>query len=366
MTRIGTGADSSTIRYAQCWEDADVLLEALDIEPTDTCLAVASAGDNALAMLSRAPQRVIALDLSPAQLACLELRVAAYRELGYEEMLRLMGSSPGGDRASLYKRCRSLLSSETRRFWDGRGQDIEGGIGGAGRFENYFRLFRTRVLPLVHGRGRIEELFEPKSREARERFYTNVWDNRRWRWMLQTFVSRPVLGRLGRDSSFFRYANGNLSVHISERARHAFTVLDPAENPYLQWILLGTHSSSVPCALRRESFQRIRRNIDRLEWRLQSVEDFVRSSDRQRIDRFNLSDIFEYMSPDDYRAALDGIVEAAAPGARLVYWNMLVPRTRPDDLADRITPLSSLAQELHARDKAFFYSAVVVEEVTGR
>lgn len=53
MTEVGTRADFSIIRYAQCWEDADILLEALDIQPTDTCLAIASAGDNALAMLSR-------------------------------------------------------------------------------------------------------------------------------------------------------------------------------------------------------------------------------------------------------------------------------------------------------------------------
>ena len=363
MTEVSTRADFSIIRYAQCWEDADILLEALDIQPADTCLSIASAGDNALAMLARDPGRVIALDLSPAQLACLELRVAAYRELEYEEMLRLIGSSPGSDRMSLYKRCRSLLSSETRRFWDGRADDIEDGIGGAGKFENYLRLFRTRVLPLVHGKRRIEELFEPKSQAARAMFYTEVWDNRRWRWMFKTFFSRPVLGRLGRDSSFFRYANGDLSAHISKRARHAFTVLDPAENPYLQWILLGAHRSSVPCALRRDSFERIRRNLDRLEWRLQSVEDFAQSSDGQRVDRFNLSDIFEYMSPENYHAALDRIVETAAPGARLVYWNMLVPRTRPITLADRIVPLSSLAHDLHTRDKAFFYSALVVEEV---
>jgi S-adenosylmethionine-diacylglycerol 3-amino-3-carboxypropyl transferase len=74
-------ADFSGLRYAQCWEDADILLEALDIRPGQTCLSIASAGDNTLAMLARAPARVIALDMSQAQLAALELRVAAYREL---------------------------------------------------------------------------------------------------------------------------------------------------------------------------------------------------------------------------------------------------------------------------------------------
>src|SRR5205823_14457088 len=74
-------ADFTQIRYAQCWEDADVLLEALDIQPGDSCLSIASAGDNVLAMASRGQRRVVALDLSAAQLACLVLRMAAYGTL---------------------------------------------------------------------------------------------------------------------------------------------------------------------------------------------------------------------------------------------------------------------------------------------
>src|SRR5205809_6227752 len=104
-SEVAARADFSQIRYAQCWEDADILLEALDIQPGDVCLSIASAGDNALAMLSRAPSRVIALDLSPAQLACVEIRVAAFRELTHAELLELIGSMPSNRREDLYRRC---------------------------------------------------------------------------------------------------------------------------------------------------------------------------------------------------------------------------------------------------------------------
>src|ERR1700693_1337234 len=83
VSDVARKADFSILRYAQCWEDADVLLEALDIQPGDVCLSIASGGDNALAMLSRSPATVLALDLSHAQLALLQLRVAAYRELSH-------------------------------------------------------------------------------------------------------------------------------------------------------------------------------------------------------------------------------------------------------------------------------------------
>jgi len=343
-----------------------VLLDALAIRPGQTCLSIASAGDNTLSLLSRAPGRVIAIDMNPAQLACLELRVAAYRELDHDGVLRLVGSRPGDDRRALYARCRPLLSPDARHFWDERPGDIECGVGGAGKFENYFHLFRTRVLPLVHNRARVEALFEARSPEARRTFYEKVWNNRRWRWMFQVFFSRALLGRLGRDPSFFRYVEGSVADRISQRARHAMTVLEPAENPYLQWIFFGTHRTSLPHALRRENFDAIRGGLDRLEWRRQPLGDFLRSCDPGSVDCFNLSDIFEYMPEDAYRDSLSMILDAAAAGARLAYWNMLVPRSRPDSLANRLLPLTEVARTLHARDKAFFYSALVVEEVAAR
>jgi S-adenosylmethionine-diacylglycerol 3-amino-3-carboxypropyl transferase len=42
---------------------------------------------------------------------------------------------------------------------------------------------------------------------------------------------------------------------------------------------------------------------------------------------------------------------------------MLVARHRPDTLATRLVPLADLAAQLHAADRAFFYSAFVIEEV---
>jgi len=127
-------ANLMQLRYAQCWEDADVLLEGLHIQPGDNCLSIASAGDNALAMLSHSPGRLVAIDLSAAQLACLELRVAAFRTLSHAEMLLLIGSSgscaeSGSKRVDPYRRCAPLLSGEARGFWDARPRVVAAGLG---------------------------------------------------------------------------------------------------------------------------------------------------------------------------------------------------------------------------------------------
>jgi S-adenosylmethionine-diacylglycerol 3-amino-3-carboxypropyl transferase len=356
-------ADFSQIRYAQCWEDADILLEALEVQPGDVCLSIGSAGDNALSLLTCRPERVIAIDLNPSQVACLELRVAAYRELDHVGLLELIGSRPSRRRDALYRRCRSQLSAPTRAFWDALPEEIAQGVGGAGKFERYFATFRNRVLPLVHSRQRVERLLRGGTREERETFYQDEWDTWRWQWMFRLFFSRFVMGRMGRDPSFFRYVEGGVAERILARGRHALTALDPADNPYLQWILTGQHTAALPFALRPENFELIRNNLDRLEWHCGPLEEFLDTVEDATFGAFNLSDIFEYISAENYHRLLDQLVRAGRSGARLAYWNTLADRHRPDFMADQLRSLDDLSRSLHARDKAFFYNAFIVEEI---
>lgn len=351
----------SAIRYGQCWEDADVLVEALAPAPGKRCLSISSAGDNTLALLARDPEYVLAIDLSAAQLACLELRVAAYRTLQHRELLALIGSIASSDRMKFYCKCREHLSATAISFWDDRSRIVEQGIGGGGKFEDYFRIFRTRVLPLIHAKKRIRALLEERTREERIAFYEREWNNRRWRALFRIFFSRRVMGTLGRDPEFFRYVEGSVSQRILARTRYALTELNPAQNPYMRWILTGRHDVVLPFALREENFESIRRNLDRLEWRQCALEDAIESGGP--FDCFNLSDIFEYMSASNYEELLRRIVAVARTGARLAYWNMLAPRRRPDGMGDVLEELRETAADLFARDKAFFYSAFVLEQV---
>jgi len=360
--QVARAADFSAIRYAQCWEDADVLVEALAPRSGQTLISIASAGDNTLALLIGRPERVIAFDLSSAQLACLELRIAAYRTLTHPELLQLIGSRPSTSRRGLYARCRSQLTPATRSFWDARGDAIDAGIGGAGRFERYFATFRTRVLPLVHRHATVRQLLAGGGTAAsRQGFYEGAWNTWAWRAMFRVFFSRTVMGRLGRDPAFFTHVEGSVADRILARARHAMTTLDPALNPYMHWILTGTHGEALPLALRPEHFETIRDGLDRVTWHERDVLGVAGGLDAGSVHGANLSDVFEYMSVPEYHHHLDALCRVLAPGGRLAYWNMLVPRQRPEAFAAQLQPLEPLARTLHERDKAFFYSAFVVE-----
>ncbi len=350
------------IRYASCWEDADVLCEALRPEPGMRIVSVASGGDNSFALAADGAD-VVAADLSFAQLAVVEIKRAAFRRLEYDDVLAFLGVRPSGDRLATYGRLLGDLTDDARAFWSEREGELTGGVIHAGRFENYFRLFRTRIVPLIHRRSTVERLLEEKSEAARRDFYETVWDSWRWRLLFRVFFGRFMMGRLGRDPEFFRYVEGSVAERILSRVRYALTVLPTHSNPYLDYVLTGNFPRALPRYLRRERFDDVREGLSRLTLYHGPVDEAAGAHAGGGFDGFNLSDIFEYLDPETCGDIFGRVLSTAKPGARLVYWNMLAPRSCPPALADRVTPLRELSQELFARDLAFFYSALVVEEV---
>ncbi|WP_224825725.1 DUF3419 family protein [Cognatishimia sp. MH4019] len=361
---IAKRAQFDIIRYAQLWEDADVLTKAMGDVVGGTLVSICSAGDNALSLLTLNPAKVVVLDLSPAQIACLKLRIGAFQTLHHGEFLALMGARPAKNRAALLDRAVAPLDSETQAFWMDKVADVQAhGAGGVGKFERYFRLFRQVVLPLAHSRATVDEIFVSKPKSERKVFLENRFETWRWNTLLKLFFSRFMMGRMGRDKAFFDHVDGSVSDHVARRIRHAAIDLDPVDNPYLHWILKGDHGNALPMPWREEHFHTIRDRLDRLDIRLGALEAFVESG--EKADGYNLSDIFEYMSPEIAAQVYESLLKASNPGARLVYWNMMAPRRVPDALLTKVKTLSHLENELKAQDNAFFYSDFVIEEVLG-
>ena len=386
-----------------------MLSQALAVGPGARVLSIASAGDNALSLLVDDPESVLAVDLNPAQLACLALRVAAFRTLAHGEVLELVGARPSGRRAALYARCRPALGDGDRAFWDARPRAVASGIGTAGTFEHFFRLFRRVILPLAHRRSTVERLLagavpggvagavpggvagaaggvagavpspcpSPQGRgdstgeagldadraavERRRRWYDAHWDSARWRLLFRVATSRGVLGR-ARYPTAFSQVEGGVAERLLARVRQSVTATDPARNPYLQAALTGAPGEALPRYLRPEHYDAVRDRLDRLSWRLGALDAVLAEPDGP-FTHFNLSDVFEYLTPAQADALFARVADAAAPGARLAYWNVLADRQPSAALRHRLVRLDALADALHATDRAPFYSAFHVDEV---
>jgi len=363
MAKPDSSVKFDFIRYSNCWEDGEALFRALEAKSGGRYLSIASAGDNSFNLLKAAPALVLAVDLNPAQLACCELRKAAFTRLSHPELLQFLGLREGRDRLAVYQELAGLLSPVSRQYWDHHLNLIAAGIVHAGKFERYFKYFRLLILPLIHSRREREELLAPKTPGAQREFYQNVWDSRRWRRLFKIFFSRFFLGHLGRDPEFFKYVNGDVSSRILKRTEYALSEIPAHTNPYLEYIVTGNFTQALPDYLLPGNFEAIRDNLDKLQFFAGSLREGLAAHPGIRFDGFNLSDIFEYMSFEDYQKELEALLPHAARGARLVYWNMLVERSRPESLKDRLNTLSRLAGQLFAEDRAFFYQNLIIEEV---
>ena len=373
--------DFSLIRYSQCWEDTEVLLESLNIQENDICFGILSAGDNVFSMLAENPKKVVALDISFPQIALAKLKKEVFNSLSYEEMLEFMGVMKSDKRIEIYDRIKENLDKEVKEYWDFNKEAIQKGIIHAGKFEKFFKIFREKILPFVHSKKRIEKLLEKKSRQERIEYYDKYWNNFRWKLMFKLFFSKYVVGKLGRDKEFFRYAEKNISEEMKERSRYALCELNPYENPYINYILTGNYRKDcLPYFLRKENFDKIRKNLHKVEIFQSSVEEYLDQIDF-KIDKFNLSDIFEYMSAENYSKLMGKIYDNAENNALLAYWNLIVERNsekldyKKTDSEIAVTGketnvngkkyerIKELDRKLHEKDMTFFYTDFVVEKV---
>lgn len=350
------------IRYAQVWEDTEILIEALSINENDNILSIASAGENAISMLIKNPNKVYAIDLNANQIACTEFKIVCYKYLEYQECMELIGIFDSKNRLEIYKKIESNLSDKTRNYLNENLEIVEKGIINAGKFENYFNIFGQKVLPLIHNKKTRQELLSKKTKEERYEFYNKKWNNFRWKMLFRIFFSRTVMGKLGRDKAFFRYVNVNVAEHILERTKYAITELDTSENSYLHYIINGKYDDVLPVAYRKENFEKIKQNIDKIVLLSETVETFIERDDVDYITKYNLSDIFEYMSDEQMCRIIEKIFTKSGQGSRIAYWNMLADK-RASKYFENLEYKEKQSQELLYKDKAFFYSNFIIEEI---
>jgi betaine lipid synthase len=111
--------------YAFTWEDDVADMRLLKPNQNDVVLAIGSAGDNILAFCLENCRRVHAVDLNPSQNHLLELKVAAFSALGYQDVWKLFGEGKHADFHNiLIQKLSPHLSSEAFQFWLHNGPSV--------------------------------------------------------------------------------------------------------------------------------------------------------------------------------------------------------------------------------------------------
>jgi S-adenosylmethionine-diacylglycerol 3-amino-3-carboxypropyl transferase len=347
---------ATDIQYANCWEDADILLQSSGITEGQSCLSIASGGDNTLALLTQQPGYVLAVDSNQAQLFLFALKIEAFKRLEYPEILSFWGVNHHHNRGALFQKLASYLPQDCRSFWEQHRQAIQHGILHCGKFEHYFTLFRKRILPLIHSTATTRELLQTKTAEQQHAFYHHHWNTMSWRIFTRIFFSRTLMGWLGRKKSYLKEVTIPVSDFIIGQYNQHLTLPDCQDNYFLHYILTGTFGPKLPVYLREEHFDTIRNHIDKVELAHGYIDAFI--TQKNRWDFCNLSNIFEYMNVPAFHAFQEKLYPSLSDKASICYWNLMVQRELSHHFPDRFNRMPPP----DIPDMGFFYRSFIHDQ----
>lgn len=357
----------SKLLFTLNWEDGLSDETAIGPMAGKRLFCISSGGCNAIGFLRFAPDRIDSLDINPAQTWLIELKQAAFRRLDHPAMLAFLGLRPHPDRVKTYRNELTRdLSAEARNFWDANQALIEKGILFQGRFERFIRL-AALFIRLLQGPAKTRRAFELEGPEEQARFFDEHWNNRRWRFLMDTLFNKKRLAKRGLNADYFTFDDGSRSFSESfqRRARHAFTELPVKDNHFLALYLLGSYlnEDAVPEYLKEENFEAIKRNIDRLHPVTGDAKYWLEGQPEGEIDGFALSNICELMDLQDTHKLFTEIARTGSEGARLCFRNLMVPREVPGELAPFVRKDEELSVAIAAADRSFIYGKVAAYRV---
>ncbi|KAK4242708.1 hypothetical protein C8A03DRAFT_29139 [Achaetomium macrosporum] len=179
--------------YAFTWEDSRVDAELLKLGPDDVVLAITSAGDNILSYAMQSPARIHAIDLNPSQNHLLELKVASFTALPYEDFWKIFGEGKHPEfRSLLLSKLSPHLSSRAFQYWldnasiftNTRGR----GLYDTGGSKHAIRVFRW--ISRVFGcRRAVKQLLEAKTLAEQRQ----IWHSKIRPALLSPLVSNIVV-----------------------------------------------------------------------------------------------------------------------------------------------------------------------------
>lgn len=346
------------IKYANCWEDADLLLSTTQLPKNTNILSIASGGDNSFALLTTSPKLLYAIDVNIAQLHLCELKAAAFAELTYEDLLAFFHGSSQAE--NYYEAIKKQLSPACQKYWEINKNIVINGILHAGKFENYFRFFRHKVMPFIHSTKTIAALLDEKTQEEQAHFYHQKWNTWQWKFLFKLFFSKFVLGRFGRTKAYLNQVDVPVAKFIYSQAEAHLKDKSCQENYFLHYIFTGEFKPQLPFYLRRENFDLIKQNLSALTLKQGFVQEFI--GKEVDFNCCNFSNIFEYMNREEFSSFYQLMVQNLPNHAIISYWNLMVDRVFSTAFPGNFSIYNDTQRIV---DKGFFYKRFVTEIKNG-
>ncbi len=357
------------IVFNMSWEDPEMDRRAFNIQSDDVVLSITSAGCNPLNLLCQNPRKLISIDSNPAQNALMELKLAGLATLDHEAFFDIFAARRPARVTQVYRGLlRPRLSERARRFWDRRLWMVARGVYQFGRMGMFCQILRFYLKAMFPWRV-IDEFMDCQSLDEQAQWYQTRIAPRIWGPATRGMLNfRPFLYLAGVHPQQFDLVDERHDIYeyVKERIDHVMTRVPIYNNYFLSMAVTGRfRGEHVPPYLLASNFEVLARNLERVEVVNGWLGPYLDSQPAGSIHKFNLLDIFDWMSDEAFEATLKSVLRAAAPGARFIYRSGSYRLDPPASIRAHITPHSELARELLATDRSATYGSFYVYTVNG-
>lgn len=358
------------IVFNMSWEDPEMDRRAFNLTSDDTVISITSAGCNPLNFLCQNPRRLISVDSNPAQTALMELKLAAIASVDYDTFYDIFAARNPGRVLEVYRPLlRPLLSLRSQQYWDRKLWIVARGLYNFGRMGLFCRIMRGYLNLLNFNKRMREELFSFENLDEQAEYYNKQLAPRLWRRTSKWFVYfRPFMYLAGVHPNQFRLVDGrhDMFEFVKERVDYVCTKVPLYNNYFLSIATLGRfRDGHVPPYLLRENFESLRNNLDRVTIVNGWLGPFLDSQPAGSITKFNLLDIFDWMTPEQFEGTMRSVLRAAAPGSTLIYRSGSYRLDPPPAIREQLIPHTDLARELFAQDRSATYGSFYIFSVPG-
>jgi S-adenosylmethionine-diacylglycerol 3-amino-3-carboxypropyl transferase len=241
---------------------------------------------------------------------------------------------------------------------------------GAGVTERFIRAVVIALRGLVHPRSRIERMLACESVEAQRSLFAGEWYTARWRAFFRLLLNRAVFRRAYDPAFFAHLEHPSFADHFRQRAEHALTQLSVRDNYFLHHMLTGRYPVDVPEGVPRYLGAAAFATSDTWRERLTLVDgtvtEYLRTLPDASVSGFALSNICEWLAPNDIDTLFGEVVRTAAPGARLVFRNFVGWTEVPARFRDVVVENRALGAEMIERDRSVVQRRIAVCRVDAR
>lgn len=327
------------LRYALVWESHRTLAAALNVQPSDEVLIICSAGCNALNALLLGARRVTAIDLNPVQLHLLELKCYLIRHHEHRVLRALLGLDGPAAVLPAWQELEPTLPAALRAYWAPFFESHPGGIFTAGKLESYLLGFLPTLSPELQARARRLVEFETVAEQYQ--WFREQLDGTDFEAQFVSYFDEANLSR-GRDPKLFKYAAESGGRAFYRRLAAQLRSELARDNFFFRFFFFGPENlpeAVLPPCYQAAHHARLRGLLGRLHLMQGEASAYLLSAAGRGISKASLSNIFEYVSPEEFgrvRAAL--LARAVAAPLRAVYWNLLLAQGDAGEAGWRLTP----------------------------